>query len=52
MRFSGWPTAMSDNLSRFVFSVAMPAMLFRMMSDLSRLPPVDARLLMAFSAAA
>ena len=29
-------------------SVAMPAMLFRMMSDLSRLPPVDARLLMAF----
>ena len=48
MRFSGWPTAMSDNLSRFVFSVAMPAMLFRMMSDLSRLPPVDARLLMAF----
>ncbi|MEN9426723.1 MAG: hypothetical protein RLZZ220_1072 [Pseudomonadota bacterium] len=48
MRFSGWPTAMSDNLSRFVFSVAMPAMLFRMMSDLSRLPPVDARLLAAF----
>ena len=48
MRFSGWPAAMSDNLSRFVFSVAMPAMLFRMMSDLSRLPPVDARLLMAF----
>jgi len=28
--------------------VAMPAMLFRMMSDLSRLPPVDARLLIAF----
>ena len=48
MRFSGWPAAMSDNLSRFVFSVAMPAMLFRMMSDLSRLPPVDARLLAAF----
>lgn len=48
MRFSGWPAAMSDNLSRFVFSVAMPAMLFRMMSDLSRLPPVDARLLMTF----
>ena len=46
--FAGWPAAMSDNLSRFVFSVAMPAMLFRMMSDLSRLPPVDARLLMAF----
>ena len=24
MRFSGWPKAMSENLSRFVFSVAMP----------------------------
>ena len=48
MRLSGWPTATADNLSRFVFAVAMPAMLFRMMSDLSRLPPVDARLLMAF----
>lgn len=48
MRFSGWPAAMSENLSRFVFSVAMPAMLFHMMSDLSRLPPVDARLLIAF----
>ncbi len=48
MRFSGWPRAMSENLSRFVFTVAMPAMLFRMMSDLSRLPPVDARLLVAF----
>jgi len=48
MRFSGWPKAMSENLSRFVFSVAMPAMLFHMMSDLSRLPPVDVRLLIAF----
>lgn len=48
MRFSGWPSSMSENLSRFVFTVALPAMLFRMMSDLSRLPPVDARLLLAF----
>jgi len=48
MRFSGWSTSMSASLSQFVFSVAMPAMLFRMMSDLSRLPPVDARLLIAF----
>jgi predicted permease len=48
MRWSGWPKSMSENLSRFVFSVALPAMLFRMMSDLSKLPPVDARLLMAF----
>ena len=48
MRFSGWPVAMSDSLSRFVFSVAMPAMMFRLMSDFSKLPPVDARLLIAF----
>lgn len=48
MRWSGWSKSMSENLSRFVFSVALPAMLFRMMSDLSQLPPVDARLLLAF----
>jgi hypothetical protein len=48
MRGFGWPKAMSDNLSRFVFSVALPAMLFRLMSDFSRLPPVDGRLLLAF----
>lgn len=48
MRFSGWSTAMSESLSQFVFSVALPAMLFRLMSDFSKLPPVDARLLIAF----
>ena len=48
MRACGWSKAMSENLSRFVFSVALPALLFRLMSDLSRLPPVDARLLLAF----
>jgi len=48
MRFSGWPNAMSESLSRFVFSVALPAMMFRLMSDFSKLPPVDARLLIAF----
>lgn len=48
MRFSGWPKSMSDNLTRFVFTVALPAMLFRLMSDFSKLPPVDARLLFAF----
>jgi len=31
-----------------VFSVAIPAFLFRLMSDFSRLPPVDARLLIAY----
>ena len=48
MRFSGWPRAMSESLSTFVFSVALPAMLFGLMSDFSKLPPVDARLLIAF----
>lgn len=48
MRWSGWPRSMSESLSRFVFSVALPAMLFRMMSELLKLPPVDARLLIAF----
>ena len=48
MRGFAWPQAMSDHLSRFVFSVALPAMLFRLMSDFSQLPPVDARLLIAF----
>ncbi len=48
IRFAKWPTAFTDGVSRFVFSVALPAMLFRMMSDFSRRPPVDARLLIAF----
>lgn len=48
MRLSGWPQAMSRHLTTFVFSVGLPAMLFRMMSDLSQLPPVDSRLLIAF----
>ena len=47
-QWGNWPKAVSDALSRFVFSVALPALLFRMMSDLSRLPPVDVRLLLAF----
>jgi len=48
MRCFKWPTEVSDALTRFVFSVALPALLFGMMSDLSQLPPVDARLLIAF----
>ena len=31
-----------------MFTVAVPALLFRLMSDFSRLPPVDARLLIAY----
>ncbi len=48
MRWGGWPVTVPEALSRFVFGVALPAMLFRLMSQLSRLPPVDARLLIAF----
>ncbi|HMV04941.1 MAG TPA: AEC family transporter [Accumulibacter sp.] len=48
VRWAGWPKSVADALSRFVFSIALPAMLFRLMSDLSRLPPVDTRLLLAF----
>jgi len=48
MRGLRWPAAVSDALAQFVFSVAVPALLFRMMSGFSRLPPVDARLLLAY----
>ena len=48
MRWGQWPQSVADALTRFVFSVALPAMLFHLMSDLSRLPPVDTRLLVAF----
>lgn len=47
-RWGRWPKAVADALTRFVFSVAVPALLFRLMSGLSRLPPVDARLLIAY----
>jgi len=47
-RWGAWPNEVSEALSRFVFSVAIPALLFRLMSDFSRLPPVDPRLLIAY----
>lgn len=43
-----WPREASDALTRFVFSVAIPAFLFRLMAEFSRLPPVDTRLLIAY----
>ncbi|HTJ97437.1 MAG TPA: AEC family transporter [Rhodocyclaceae bacterium] len=48
MRFGHWPSEVADALTRFVFNVAMPALLFHLMSNFSTLPPVDARLLIAF----
>src|SRR5438128_10384679 len=47
-RWGRWPKPVADALTRFVFSVAIPALLFRLMSDFSRLPPVDAHLLIAY----
>jgi predicted permease len=47
-RWSGWPPSVSEGLAKFVFSVAIPALLFRLMSDFSKLPPVDVRVLVAF----
>lgn len=43
-----WPVSYSEALSKFLFAVPLPALLFRLMSDLSKLPPVDARVLVAF----
>jgi predicted permease len=47
-RWGRWPQVVSDALTRFVFAVAIPAFLFRLMSDFPKLPPVDARLLVAY----
>ncbi len=47
-RWGRWPKVVSDALTRFVFAVAIPAFLFRLTSDFSQLPPVDARLLIAY----
>jgi predicted permease len=47
-RWGGWSREAADALTRFVFYVAVPALLFRLMSDFSRLPAVDARLLAAY----
>ena len=47
-RVFGWPKVASDVLTRFVFSVAIPAFLFRLMSGFAGLPHVDARLLYVY----
>lgn len=43
-----WPPAVGDALTRFVFAIAVPVLLFRLMSGFSNLPPVDPRLLFAY----
>jgi predicted permease len=48
LRWAHWPKELSDALTRFVFSVAIPALLFRQMSAISDLPAPDWRLLIVF----
>lgn len=48
IRWARWDHAIGAALTRLVFAVAIPALLFRLMSGVSRLPPVDARLLLAY----
>jgi predicted permease len=43
-----WPATASEALSKFLYAVPLPALLFRLGADISRLPPVDARVLFAF----
>ncbi|TBO32900.1 AEC family transporter [Aquabacterium lacunae] len=40
--------ALDEGLTRLLFQFALPGLLFGLMSDLSRLPPVDPRVLLAF----
>lgn len=47
-RLPRWPPRLSALLSRFVFTIAIPALLFRLMGGLATLPAVDARLLIAY----
>jgi hypothetical protein len=48
VRWGRWSAGAAEVLGRFTYAVALPAMLFRMMSGVSRLPAVDVRLLLAF----
>lgn len=47
-RVGGFDATLADALARFVFTVAVPALLFTLMSGFSRLPPVDPMLLVAY----
>ena len=47
-RWGKWPKPIGDALTQFVFGIAIPALLFRLMSDFSRLPAVDSRLVLAY----
>lgn len=48
VRFRQWPESVTAALNKVVFNLALPAMLFRLMCDFVKRPPVDSRLLLAF----
>src|SRR5712671_6731596 len=43
-----WKTTWTAVASKFVFNVALPAMLFHLMSNLQSMPPIEPRVLIAF----
>lgn len=43
-----WQRSWTEAVAKFVFTVALPALLFHLMSDVASLPPVDVRLLVAY----
>lgn len=47
-RFAGWPESVNEGLNRFCFTVALPCMLFKVMSKFYQSPAVDVRLLIAY----
>ncbi len=47
-RFSGWPISVNEGLNRLCFNVAIPCMLFNVMSGFYKTPPVNFGLLVAF----
>lgn len=47
-RWAGWPESVASGMNTFVFKLALPALLFQLMSGIGHLPRVDSRLLIAF----
>lgn len=47
-RIPGWRRSWTALCSRFVFAVALPALLFQLLTRVATLPPTDPRLLLAY----
>ncbi len=48
IRLFKWPERMSGDLTRLLFRIAIPVMLFRIMAQFYTRPPVDVKLLLAY----